>query len=79
VIRNPWELEAHARDRNARLNRDLTLWARRGRDETRWPRRLTLLRRRLGIGLMQIGATVAGRDALRSLPAPPAWPDLANR
>lgn len=79
MFRSPWELDAQIRYRIAHLDSERRLCSRIDRADAGWPRRLTHLRRRLGLGLIRVGATIAGSDGLRGLPTPPAWPELANR
>lgn len=79
MFRSPHELDAHVRYQSERLASELQRCVQIDRTGARSPRLATLVRRRVGIGLMRVGAVVAGGDAPRGLPARPVWPELANR
>jgi hypothetical protein len=76
MFRSPWELDAHIRDRQAELASESQRCARIREAGSGSRGRLTQLRQRIGISLIQAGATIAGFDALAT---PRAWPNLANR
>ena len=76
MFRSPWELDALVRYRNADIASECRRCSRIDWTEIGMRRRLARLRRSVGIGLIQVGTTIAGRDAL--LP-PQARPKLANR
>lgn len=79
MFRHPSELEAHVRYQSERLASDWERCSQIDRADAEAPRLLSQIRRRLGVGLMRVGAAIAGVEARRDLPTPPAWPEFANR
>ena len=76
MFRSPWELDAHIRDKHAEIASESQRRAQVRETGVGSRGRLTQFRQRIGISLIQVGATIAGLDPL---PAPRSWPKLANR
>lgn len=79
MFRSPHELAAEVRFRRERLASERALCSPIGRSIMRSPSLLSQIRSRLGVGLMRVGAAIAGAEARRGFPSSPAWPELANR
>ena len=74
MYRSHWELAALVRQRNAYLIEECRVCSLIDRTNDGRASLVTQLRHRLGIGLIRLGHTLAGYDALRGLPTPPARP-----
>jgi hypothetical protein len=70
MFRSPWELDAQVRYKTAQLAGECRHCPQSARTDTGAQGRLTRLRRRIGIGLIQVGTTIAGHDASSSQPRP---------
>ena len=79
MLRSPWELDAHVRYLRAHLVTECRRCSRIDRAGSGSQGRLAKLRRYVGIGLIQIGATIAGHDVLHRHPTPQVWSALAKR
>ena len=74
MYRSHWELAAYVRHRNAYLADERRACSRIDRTDDGPASLVTQLRHRLGIGLIKVGHALAGYDAVRGLPMPPARP-----
>jgi hypothetical protein len=79
MYRSPWELDTHIRYVHERLANERRLCAGIDAADAAPAKRLTGIRQRVGIGLIQIGAVLAGSDALRGLAVLPARPATSHR
>lgn len=79
MFRSPYELDAHVRYQIERPASERERCSLIDGANAETPRVLSQVRRRLGVGLMRLGAAIAGVDARRGLPTRPAWPEFANR
>jgi hypothetical protein len=76
MFRSYWELDTLARHRNAEIASECARYTRAEQSNPHYTptNLLTHLRHRLGIGLIELGRALAGCDAARGLPSPPAHP-----
>jgi hypothetical protein len=74
MYRSDCELSAYVRHHIAQLANDRRSCAVLGRSGAEPAHKLAGLRRRLGLGLIQLGSALAGSDATRVLPASPLPP-----
>ena len=74
MYRSTWELDAYVRHHIADLARELRSCSPITQSIDRPASRLSQLRHRLGIGLIKVGHTLAGYDAVRGLPTTPPRP-----
>jgi hypothetical protein len=74
MYRSHWELAALVRQRNAYLIEERQACLQIDRTDDRPASLVTHLRYRLGVSLIRVGHALAGYDALRGLPTPPARP-----
>ena len=68
MFRHPYELEAHLRYQSERLAGERVRCSPMDSSDVQLTRVMTQLRKRVGVGLIRVGAIVAGGDALRGLP-----------
>lgn len=74
MYRSHWELAALVPQRNAYLIEERRVCSLIDRTIGGRASLVTQLQHRLGVGLIRVGHTIAGYDALRGLPTPPARP-----
>ena len=74
MYRSTWELDAYVRQHVADLADERRACSPITQRVQRLPGPMTQLRHRLGIGLIKVGQALAGYDAVRGLPTPPARP-----
>jgi hypothetical protein len=74
MYRSHWELAALVRQRNAYLIEEHRVCSLIDRTNDGRASLVTQLRHRLGISFIKVGHTLAGYDALRGIPTPPARP-----
>ena len=79
MFRSPWELDAHIRYRNEELVREHRRSTQIDPAPGATAGRLAETRRRIGIGIMRVGAIIAGGDALRGFSTRNGRPEFAHR
>ena len=74
MYRSPWELAIYVRHHTADLVNEHRTCSPVTRTDDRPANLLTPLRHRVGVSLIKAGHALAGYDAVRVLPTPPARP-----
>ena len=78
MFRSPLELEVHARYRQELLAEERRRCAAIDRYDGTLTSPMTRARRRIGLGLIRLGAGIAGKEAPLGLPRWRAWAELAH-
>jgi hypothetical protein len=76
MYRSHWEITRLAHDRIAELARESQHCSLLDQVDDGTANRLTQLRHRLGIALIQLGQALADQEAKRGLPSPPSRPAI---
>jgi hypothetical protein len=79
MFRSPLEIEALGRYRMTEVASESRRCALADLATAGTPGPWTYLRRQLGLGLIQIGKTIAGLETLPKFPAPRVWPEPSRR